>query len=97
MSMKAAAKAVAAMGIATKKDPECVRVVVRCNTIPIADRAQRTKCEAALLSIWLRVHAATVREYWCSVEMTIFGRHTLAGAGRCRARKLRIADSASLK
>ena len=27
--LKAAAKAVAVMGIATKKDPECVRVVVR--------------------------------------------------------------------
>ena len=29
MSFKDAAKAVAAMGVATKKDPECVRVVVR--------------------------------------------------------------------
>ena len=27
--LKAAAKAVVTMGIATKKDPECVRVVVR--------------------------------------------------------------------
>ena len=31
LSFKDAAKAVVAMGVATKKDPECVRVVVRCS------------------------------------------------------------------
>ena len=34
LNLKAAAKAVAVMGLATKKDPECVRVVVRWVAVP---------------------------------------------------------------
>jgi hypothetical protein len=39
--LKAAAKAVVTMGIATKKDPECVRVVVRSVSLALMLRSFR--------------------------------------------------------
>jgi len=54
--LKAAAKAVAAMGLATKKDPECVRVVVRSHHKRVGNTAT-----ACLPSMPALLHASRVR------------------------------------